>query len=284
MTSTPFKKPKLFLLILVMPGILWCSVLGAGFQGLMTIRDNQEIARQDREQLSLGVEAIDRVGAMQYHFKLQVQAWKNILLRGADPDRRAEYVEKFAVQSRLIQHFLEQLPDHFRRLGLDAVVVQQVNVLQEQHHLLETHYRAALQIFVDQLAAKASAGEAVSAADHAVMGQDAAISEQTEQLASVLSDHVKWLVKRAGERDDAWFSQEIVHVAQVLVGLGLVLLPLSFFVVRNYVIRPITRMSTAIERVANGDLTQRVATQNIDELRACEFFNYPKHQTQTILF
>ncbi|MBF0462119.1 MAG: diguanylate cyclase [Magnetococcales bacterium] len=266
MISTSFQKPKLFLLILVMPGILWCSVLGAGFQGLMTIRDNQEIARQDREQLSLGVAAIDRVGALQYHFKLQVQAWKNILLRGAEPDRRAEYVEKFAAQGRLVQQLLEQLPDHFRRLGMDAAVVQQVNALQEQHDRLETHYRAALQIFVDRLMAKASAGEAAYAADHAVIGQDAAISEQTRQLASALSDHVSSLVKRAGERDDAWFSKEIIHVAQVLAGLGLVLLPLSFYVVRHYVIRPIIRMTTAIERVANGDLTQRVAAQNIDEL------------------
>ena len=265
----PFKllqKPKISFLILVIPGVLWMSVLSAGLMGLMTIWDNQEIARQDREQLSLGTETIDLVGDVQYRFKSQVQAWKNILLRGDDPGRRAEYVQRFETQERLVQDSLGQLPIRFRQLGMNDSALKLVDTLQKQHGVLDMHYRAGLQVFVDKLEANATPGDASHAADHAVIGQDTSISEQTDQLAGEVGNHVKRIVKLAQERDEARFSQETTRVAWVLAVLGLFLLPIVFVVVRNQVIRPVIQMTNAIRQVASGNLKQRVSTQNVYEL------------------
>ncbi|MBF0460669.1 MAG: diguanylate cyclase [Magnetococcales bacterium] len=266
MTINSLSKPRLFLLILVMPGILWMSVLAAGFQGLMTIRDNQAIARQDREQLSLGVQTINLIGDMQFHLKSQVQAWKNILLRGQDPNKRTEYVQVFEMRERLVQDTMKRLPNYLQRLGMDNYDLQRVNELLEQHRAMGINYRAALQIFVDNLEANATAGDASHAADHVFVGQDAYASDKTDQLAEAVTSHVQGMVKLAGQRDDDWFVGETTKVAWVLAVLGLVVLPLAFFVVRNQVIRPITRMTDAIEQVADGNLKQRVPTQNVDEL------------------
>ncbi|MBF0460032.1 MAG: diguanylate cyclase [Magnetococcales bacterium] len=266
MPHKPLPKPKLFLLLLVMPGILWFGVLAAGFKGLMTIRDNQDVARQDREQLSLGVQTIDLIDDIKCQSKSQIQAWKNILLRGTDPNQRTKYVQMFETKGQLVQDLLRQLPGQFQRLGLDRPILQQVNDLQEQHHALDVRYRAALQRFIDQLGTPASEREMAHAADNMVIDLDSATSEETDRLSDAVSQHVQRLVKQAGKRDEAWFAEETNQVAWALLGLGLVVLPISFFVVRNRVIRPITQMTAAIEQVANGNLKQRVASQNVDEL------------------
>ncbi|MBF0460673.1 MAG: response regulator [Magnetococcales bacterium] len=274
MTLNALYKPKLFILILVMPGILWCGVMAAGFQGLMTIWDNQVIARQDRELLGLGVQAVNLIGNVQFYFKSQIQAWKNIFLNGQDPDKRAEHLKNFETKERLIQEILKQLPDHFRRLGMDDDALDRVIDLQEQHRVMGVHFRAAMQIFIDKLEANATVGDASHAADRVFTGQDAATSDKTDQLADAVTNHIQSLVKLAGQRDDAWFAGEITRVAWALAGLGLVVLPLAFFVVRNQVIRPIIQMTDAIEQVANGNLKQRVSTQNVNELsRMGQSFN-----------
>ncbi|MBF0460572.1 MAG: diguanylate cyclase [Magnetococcales bacterium] len=259
-------KPRLSLLILVIPGILWFGVLVAGFQGLMTIRDNQTIARQDREQLNLGVQTVNLIGDMQFHIKAQIQAWRNLLLYGQDPARRAEYGQVFATREQSVQNLLKRLSSDLQRLGVDDYDLQRVSELREQHRTMGTHYRAALQLFIDRLAANATVGDASHAADQLFVGQDTVASDKTDQLAEAVTGHVQNLVKLAGERDDAWFSGEARRVAVVLIGLGLVVLPFSFFVVRNQVIWPITLMTAAIEQVANGNLKQRVSAQKVDEL------------------
>ena len=266
MSFKSLPKPKLFLLILVMPGILWSGVIVTGLLGLQSMRDNQEIARADREQLSLGVQTIYLIGNMQFHFKSQVQAWKNILLSGADAELRAEYGQTFETKERLVQNILRQLPDNFHRLGMDDYALQRVHELQEQHRLQGAHYRTALQLFVDKLGADVTVGEAAQAAERVVTGQDTATSNRTDQLAEAITNHMESLVDLAGHRDDEWFAKETTKVTWILAILVLIVLPGAFFVVRSRVIRPIARMTEAIEQVANGNLKERVAGQSMDEL------------------
>ncbi|MEO5364583.1 MAG: diguanylate cyclase [Magnetococcus sp. DMHC-8] len=259
-------KPRLFWLILVMPGVLWCGVLAAGLGGLSAIRDNQAMARQDRELLQQGVQAIDQVRAVQFHFKSQVQAWKNILLRGVHPDRRSQYLQKFEAEERQVAEILAQLASRFTQLGMDDGARQQVDDLLEQHRALGMHYRSALHVFVKGLQEGAPVGEAVQDADGLVIGQDSATGEQADQLADLVAGHVQRLVVQAGQRDEAWLAGEAAQVAWVLAVLGLVILPAAFLAVRHLVIRPIAAMTAAIEQVADGNLRQRVDSQRMDEL------------------
>ncbi|MEO5350160.1 MAG: diguanylate cyclase [Magnetococcus sp. YQC-3] len=266
MPRSSFPKPRLFLLILVMPGVLWCGVLAAGLLGLLAIQNNQEIARQDRELLRHGVEAINQVRAVQSHFKSQVQAWKNVLLRGGDPDKRAVYMRKFATEEQVVAQNLETLPPLLGHLGLEESAARRVQTLLEQHRALGIHYRSALHIYLNEIATAATAGGAAQVADAMVIGQDGATDENMNRLADDVNRHVERLVTLAAERDAAWFAEESAQVARILAGLGLVVLPLAFFTVRNHVIRPITRMTAAIEQVAGGNFKQRFPDQSMDEL------------------
>ncbi len=266
MKGISLSKPRLFLLILVVPGILWTGVMAAGLMGLLSMRSNQEIARGDREQLSLGVQTIYLIGNVQFHFKSQVQAWKGLLLSGTDASQRAEQKDRFETKERLVQNILQQLPDYFRRLGMDEYALERVQEMQEQHRLLGSRYRVVLQRFIDQLEAGVVVGEAIRAVERMVVGQDTATSNRADQLAEAVTNHIESLVKLDGQRDDEWFAQETAKVGWTLAFLGLVVLPLVFFVVRNHVIQPIARMTEAIEQVANGHLKERVAEQSMDEL------------------
>ncbi len=95
-------------------------------------------------------------------------------------------------------------------------------------------------------------------------------STQASQLSDQVEAYVEHLARQAEKRDNDWFDQEASQVAWVLACFGLVVLPFSFFMVRNQVIRPIAHMTAAIEQVAQGNLKQRVAAQNVDELSRME--------------
>ncbi|MBF0183486.1 MAG: diguanylate cyclase [Magnetococcales bacterium] len=264
-TANTFK-PKLFLLILVMPGILWFAVLAAGMQGLLSIRDNQAVAHQDRELLKLGTQAIDHIREAQFHFKSQVQHWKNMLLRGQDVTQRNLHLQRMEQEEQQVQEVLQQLPSLLQPLGLDPNILQQVASLQQQHRALGLHYRSALRVYNDSLQKQSAAHTAAMAADKVVFGQDTLTSDNTDQLAVAIVQQVQQLVMNAAERDDRWFSRQITYAAWILAAFILLILPVAFFTVRRHVIQPITLMTDAIEQVAQGNLQQQVAAQSMDEL------------------
>ncbi|MEO5340242.1 MAG: response regulator [Magnetococcus sp. MYC-9] len=263
-----FSNPRLFVLILVMPGILWIGVLAAGLHGLVTMRANQEEARQDREKLHQGVQAMSLVRSAQVSHQLQVHAWKNLLLRGKDMEKRATYLQQFATEERLVEAFLEQLSRLFRQQDVGAPALQRVDELLEQHRALGVRYQTALQVLTAQ------EGHAVDAADASALGADRTVREHLGQLSTVVSDHVQHLVDQAGERDATQLARESAEVGWGLAILGLVVLPLAFVAVRYRVIQPITQMTGAIEQVARGNFKQRVPPQRVAELnRMADSFN-----------
>lgn len=266
MSLKPLPKPKLFLLILVMPGILWFCTLAAGLKGLASIRENQIIARQDREQLNLGMQTLHLVGKVQFHLQSQLHAWKNIFLPGQESEHWTLHMQTFEKEEQSVKETLNQLTQHMRWLGMGEEVGQQVDRLRAQHQLLSSQHQTAARLFIQQATATHVTTHPVRGADPAILAQEDALNDQTGQLATRVQAHVASLVDSAVERDDRWFSEESTKVAWLLAGLGLVILPIAFFTVRNHVIQPITRMSHAIEQVANGDLKQQVAPQSIEEL------------------
>jgi methyl-accepting chemotaxis protein-1 (serine sensor receptor) len=86
------------------------------------------------------VESIDTARNAQVQFKIQVQEWKNTLLRGAQ-GQIDKYKAAFVSQSQKTQQ-LEKLSAMLPQLGMDNAQVEQTRKL---HAELEAHYLSALQ-------------------------------------------------------------------------------------------------------------------------------------------
>lgn len=119
----------------------------------------------------------------QIEFKVQVQEWKNILLRGYKTEDREKHFLAFEQRERLVQGHLQAIGQQAAG-DLMAAYSQQALALMSLHQGLGQSYRAAL----------ASAGpldlSGARQADDLVRGQDRGLEDDINQLAGDISEQV----------------------------------------------------------------------------------------------
>jgi len=91
------------------------------------------------------LEASRLVDEANLKFKVQVQEWKNVLLRGGSPGDREKYWESFKDQESQVQVILERLV--VLSQGNTALTTQ-IRQLQAEHRTLGASYRRGLEAFV----------------------------------------------------------------------------------------------------------------------------------------
>jgi hypothetical protein len=120
------------------------ALIGVGTEGwyLLSIgNDRQDAAAQRAIQLE---SSVDLARSAQVNFKIQVQDWKDILLRGRDRNAFNEYLLGFNQQHDLTQANLQKLNGELTLLGLDTNLVLGA---QRTHADLKPKYLDALKKF-----------------------------------------------------------------------------------------------------------------------------------------
>lgn len=133
-------KQRVHLLIasIILTVVMLVSVL-AGFS--YYLMDKTTTAYQQGEQLTKTVNT-----ARQAHisFQRQVQEWKNILIRGNDPELKAKYYKQFGEQEAKMDERLNALIPLLQQQKLDPLVIQTQQILYD-HKNLGQKYRGALE-------------------------------------------------------------------------------------------------------------------------------------------
>jgi methyl-accepting chemotaxis protein len=185
-------------------------------------------------------------------FKIQVQEWKNVLLRGSVVAVREKHWEQFENQERLVQATLTRL----RALdGIDAALMSQVETLRREHQALGDAYRKAMNSFL-------AADFEPSAGDQAAKGIDRQASEQMNALVETLhqqSIDQSTIISASADRTIYW-GTGVMLVASLLVGL------LTGLVINRQIIEPIRVVIDYVEQLAQGKLHGTVVLARQDEL------------------
>jgi len=185
-------------------------------------------------------------------FKIQVQEWKNMLIRGKSAADRDKYWAQFEEQERLVQDVLSQLS---QVKGASPSTLSQVQKLIDEHKALGVSYRKGRDAFI------AAGGDAV-AGDVAVQGVDRAASEQMSQLVESLrknSGEQSLLISSAADRT-ILFGALIMLASAILVGL------VTLWVVNRNLITPIRALIDYVSRLSRGQFGERVNITRQDEL------------------
>jgi methyl-accepting chemotaxis protein len=147
----------------------------------------------------------DRARQMQVDFKIQVQEWKNLLLRGSQTEQFRKYEAAFTAQEQSVrgqaQALLNDVSDKEARRILDAFI--------EAHTRMGESYHAAIARF------GASSGQDVAAADALVKGQDRTPTESLDGLAARLQgvvDEMRTAKSSAVRRSIVWLTTTIAAV------------------------------------------------------------------------
>jgi len=179
-----------------------------------------------------------QVRVLQVAFKKQVQAWKDILLRGKDDASLSKYETEFHGLAAKIEDSCgaieAQIKDPEARAALES--------FQQKHQLLDSQYEVAL---ANYQTARDSAQ-----ADAALKGQDRAPTDSLDGVA----DRLSALAAEAPAREQARLRREQNVLIGVLAFLWMALAVWSVVFARSLGLR-MNRGVEFVAGIADGDLT-----------------------------
>jgi methyl-accepting chemotaxis protein len=245
-------KSKLWLLvgILLGVGVVVCLT------GYIACEEGRVHFHRSVEVSDLASRASDRTREAQADFKTQVQNFKDILLRGYEPDLLAKYRGEFDKMEAEVQQDLAEAAKLLPGLGLDPRLATEAAA---KHKALGDRYRAALAGFTP--AQPLSYREV----DRQLRGIDWELAQSLGALATAIGEHGEQL-RKEGVASTEWTLRmaTLVQVVVLMVGAVLALL-LTTYIVRM-ITRPLSGLASAMGKMANGDLREKVDIRTHDEI------------------
>ena len=242
-------------LLLLIVGLSGCMLLVGGY-GLHTLQAEQQSAAQALQRKQQLAEAADAARTAAVGFKIQVQEWKNVLLRGHDAGDLDRYVRAFRERGTAVLEDLARLERTLVSLGAPTRDVQEARRL---HGVLAGQYEAALQQF------EAGRLESTQSVDRLVRGQDRPLDQKLESIVEELR---KFSAADTARIAAAAAARQRQALALMLGVMGAVLLAgavLGLWIARG-ITRPLEQAVAAAQRVAAGDLTVRLEAGRRDEI------------------
>ncbi|WP_173940182.1 methyl-accepting chemotaxis protein [Pseudomonas sp. GW456-12-10-14-LB2] len=185
-------------------------------------------------------------------FKVQVQEWKNVLLRGKQPADLAKYWGQFEDRQRDVQGILGELAN---QKGLEPALKTRIDRLREEHRLLGAAYQKGRNAYV-------AAGADPTAGDAAVKGVDRAASDQMSELVAELrkqGTEQSAQISASADRT-VWLGLLVMLASGLLIGL------LSLWLVNRNLVEPIRKLIDYVTQLSKGRLVERVSSDRQDEL------------------
>ncbi|VVP07970.1 Methyl-accepting chemotaxis protein CtpH [Pseudomonas fluorescens] len=185
-------------------------------------------------------------------FKVQVQEWKNVLLRGKQPADLSKYWGQFEDRQRDVQTILGELAS---QKGIEPNLKSRIERLREEHRQLGSAYQKGRDAYV-------AAGGDPAAGDAAVKGVDRAASDQMSELVAEL--------RKQGTAQSALISAEadrtVLFGLLVMLASGVVIGLLSLWLVNRNLVEPIRKLIDYVTQLSRGKLAERVVSDRQDEL------------------
>jgi len=159
-------------------GLMLLLVLLNGLFGLAAIHYTHDVCKAALER------AQDDTRAAQIHFKIQVQEWKNVLLRGHVPQDLERYQAAFNNQYDQVAARLDGLRRQAEGTGLSEA---EIGALIDQHAAMQQSYETALARFI------ADGGQTPRDIDQQVRGIDRDLADRIDGLAEAVGTKTRAL-------------------------------------------------------------------------------------------
>ncbi|WP_428609760.1 ATP-binding protein [Sedimenticola sp.] len=188
----------------------------------------------------------------QVHFKKQVQEWKNILIRGQQPELYTRYFTQFQLEERLTQQSIKKL---LKLLQPETASWQAANAFQQAHETLGKQYRQALDNY------RPITSLSYIEIDREVRGID---RQPTELMDQVVNSAVTYKAARLAEITQHQSAIEQRILFAVIGLLTLTVMVLVWFADRT-IAHPIVEATDVARRISKGNLDGAIPERGNDE-------------------
>ncbi|MBA6419807.1 HAMP domain-containing methyl-accepting chemotaxis protein [Pseudomonas sp. 5Ae-yellow] len=233
--------------LLLMGGSLLLMLLVA----LITVSSLAGDVRSYRSLLENPVTAANLINRANLEFKNQVQEWKNVLLRGGDPDDQQKYWKQFEAAEQSVEATLQEI----KQLDVSAATLTEIDKLSSAHQLLATKYRTSLDAYI-------AAGMDPTAGDQSARGIDRDVSEQMQALSDSINSGAlssSSAINQTATRT-LWYGLIGLCIAALIIGAA------SMMLVNRRLVSPITRLINQIDQLSQGRMGDPITTDRQDEL------------------
>lgn len=201
------------------------------------------------------------VSVVESNFKTQVQEWKNVLIRGKDPQKLNKYWEKFQkkeadVQEKISALQVELIEEAKRNTKYkESPIVKLVSDFAKEHKAMGIAYRKGYDEFVASNFDVAIGDKAVSGIDRipskllADAGKE--LNSIMEDAAIVALDHSKSVI--------------LTTIISVIVGM-IIAIVIFLYMSSLMIIKPVHILSSAMSHIAGSDYSQPITYYNSDEI------------------
>ncbi|WP_050479244.1 methyl-accepting chemotaxis protein [Herbaspirillum rhizosphaerae] len=240
----------------LLAALLLLATIVVGVRGWMTLNDSFEQNTLAMQKAATIERAIDSARSAQVQFKIQVQEWKNTLLRGKDPESFAKYRQAFIDEGKATQVNLDKLNGLLPALGMNTDKLKQA---QQAHADLGVKYLAAL-----QKEYKPDDRDSVGRVDDAVKGADRLPTQMIDDIvAEVRKSADKFREEIALDAESDYREARLALVVSIV--LALILGSIVTFWLVTSITRPLNTAVIIAQTVAAGDLRSEVIVHGKDE-------------------
>jgi methyl-accepting chemotaxis protein len=231
--------------------LLACGTLAlAAGVSLLLLHRMSEVASFYDALLANEVTQLKRAREMQVTFKKQVQAWKDILLRGENREDRAKYGLDFSKQDSAVNRLTEELQSSIT----EPEAEREIQSFSAAHLELDRRYQEGLAVY------DSATGKAFEV-DRMLRGRDRAPTDLVDKIVQELSAEI--------DRKSAAFRESIaIRRREMLSLLAFLLAAISLLTVlfARSTSRRLGDILPVLSRFAKGDLKPRLAEDATDEI------------------
>lgn len=218
---------------------------------LATVSSLAGDVRSYRSLLENPVTAANLINRANLEFKSQVQEWKNVLLRGANPEDQRKYWNQFEAAERAVDGTLQEIT----QLEVSAATLSEISTLRAAHERLATKYRTSLDAYT-------AAGMNPTAGDQSARGIDREVSEQMQTLSDTINSAALTSSDQINETATRtfWYGLIGLCIAALIIGA------ISLLLVNRRLVNPITHLINQIDQLSQGRMGAPITTSRQDEL------------------
>jgi methyl-accepting chemotaxis protein len=192
----------------------------------------------------------------QVDFKVQVQEWKNVLIRGNDPALYERHWKAFTDRSQKVKSHLVALNAEAKTIGLPGDIADKAVA---EHEELDRRYHAAIKSFDGTKEASADV------VDQLVRGIDRAATDNIDGLVTRVQEHGDVLAT-ATSKSAVSEKQSLVIGLMLLVIIAVAVSLVAGTLTIITITRRLQKATEVAREVAAGNLTAKIEVGRNDEL------------------